>query len=92
MGQAVRAIYEQGRLRLLDPVDLAEGQEIQLLLIASERELTRAALRDIVVHYDPDAELDEVVDEAALLAEIDADTKGKPAISDAIIEERQEGP
>jgi predicted DNA-binding antitoxin AbrB/MazE fold protein len=91
VAQPVRAIYEQGRLRLLDPVDLAEGQEIQLMII-SERERARAALGDILVHYDPDAELDEPIDEAALLAEIHADTKGKPAISDAIIEERRGGP
>ena len=89
IAHAVRAIYEQGRLRLLDPVDLTEGQEIQLMIV-TERERARAALGDSLVHYDPDT--DEVVDEAALLAEIYTDTKGKPAISDAIIEERREGP
>jgi predicted DNA-binding antitoxin AbrB/MazE fold protein len=91
MEQLVRAVYEQGRLRLLDPVDLTEGQEIQLMIV-SERERARAALADVVVQYDAGAELDETIDEAALLAEIDANTKGKPAISDAIIEERREGP
>ncbi len=88
--QPIRAIYEHGHLRLIDPVDLAEGQEIQLVIL-SERERARAALSDILVHYEPDTELDEI-DEAALLAEIHADTKGKPVISDAIIEERREGP
>jgi predicted DNA-binding antitoxin AbrB/MazE fold protein len=34
--RAIRAIYEQGRLRLLDPVDLTEGQEIQRLRQESE--------------------------------------------------------
>ena len=60
-------------------------------MILSERERARVALADILVHYLPDDGLDDI-DESALLAEIHADTKGKPAISDAIIEERQEGP
>jgi predicted DNA-binding antitoxin AbrB/MazE fold protein len=85
----IRAVYEHGHLRLLDPVDLTEGQEIQLMIV-SERERARAALADILMHVD--AEADEIIDEAALLAEIDADTKGKPAISDAIVEERRDGP
>ena len=91
VAQAVRAVYEQGRLRLLDPVDLKEGQEIQLMII-SERECARAVLGDILVDYGPGADLAETVDEAALLAEIDADTRGKPAISEVILEERREGP
>ncbi len=87
----VRAVFERGHLRLLDPVNSTEGQEIQLLIV-SERERARAVLADILVHYDADGALDERIDEAALLAEIDADTKGKPTISNAIIEERREGP
>ncbi len=91
VAQPVRAIYEHGRLRLLDPVDLAEGQEIQLLIV-SERERARTALGDILVDNPPDHAPDESVDETALLAEIDADMKGKPGVSDVIIEERREGP
>ena len=89
--QAVRAVYEQGRLRLLDVVDLTEGQEIQRVIL-SQRERVRAALGDMLVRYVPDAGLAEPVDESALLAEIDATFRGKPAISDVIIEERREGP
>jgi predicted DNA-binding antitoxin AbrB/MazE fold protein len=89
MAQAVRAIYEQGRLRLLDPVNLIEGQEIHVMLL-SERERARAALDDLLVQYEP-APIEDV-DEAKLLAEIDAAMQGKPPISDAIIEERREGP
>jgi predicted DNA-binding antitoxin AbrB/MazE fold protein len=87
----VRAVYEHGHLRLLDPVDLIEGQEIQLMIV-SDRERARTALAEILIQNDSGAELDETIDEAALLAEIDGDTMGKPAISDAIIEERREGP
>ncbi|MEP7284373.1 MAG: antitoxin family protein [Chloroflexota bacterium] len=90
----VRAIYERGHLRLLDPVDLTEGQEIQLLIV-SERERARAVLADILLADDSGLEVEETMDEAALFAEIDANTttmQGKPTISDAIIEERREGP
>ncbi len=88
---ALRAVYEQGRLRLLDPVDLKEGQEVQLMIV-SERERAHAALGDILVTVAPNPEVDAHVDEAALLVDIDADTYGKPNVSDAIIHERQEGP
>jgi predicted DNA-binding antitoxin AbrB/MazE fold protein len=89
MADAVRAIYEQGRLRLLDPVNLAEGQEIALMIL-SERERARAALGNLMVEYAPEPVED--VDEAALLAEIDVAMKGKPPVSDVILEERREGP
>jgi len=89
MEQAVRAVYEQGWLRLLDPVNLIEGQEIHLMFL-SERERARAALDDLLVQYEP--EPIEDVDEAKLLAEIDTVMQGKPPLSDAMIEERREGP
>lgn len=89
MAQAVRAVYEQGRLRLLDQVNLLEGQEIHLILL-SERERARTALDDLLVQYAPEPA--EEVDEAKLLAEIDTAMQGKPPLSDVIIEERREGP
>jgi predicted DNA-binding antitoxin AbrB/MazE fold protein len=89
MAQAVRAVYEQGRLRLVDAVNLLEGQEIHLILL-SERERARTALDDLLVQYEPEAV--EEVDEAKLLSEIDAAMQGKPSLSDVIIEERREGP
>lgn len=30
MSRPIRAIYEGGRLRLLDPVELAEGEEVSV--------------------------------------------------------------
>ncbi len=89
MARAVRAVYEQGWLRLLDPVNLIEGQEVHVMLL-SERERARAALDNLLVQYELEP-LNEI-DEAKLLAEIDAAMEGKPPISDAIIEERREGP
>lgn len=89
MVQAVRAIYEQGWLRLLDPVHLIEGQEIHVMLL-SERERARVALDDLLVQYEPLSV--EEVDEAKLLEDIDAALQGKPPVSEAMIQERREGP
>lgn len=89
MAHAIRAVYEQGWLRLLEPVNLIEGQEIHVMLV-SERERARAVLEDLLVQYA--AEPVEEIDETKLLAEIDAAMRGQPPISDVIIEERREGP
>ncbi len=89
MSEAIHAVYENGSLRLLEPTNLTEGQHIQLVIL-SERELARTALASITAQTEPD-EADDI-DEAALLAEIDTATKGNPSVSDAIIEERREGP
>ena len=89
MSQAVRAVYEDGRLRVLDPVDLAEGEQVQLMIL-TDKERARAALGDLVV--EPEPATDEGVDEAVLLAEIDAALQGRVSVSDVIVQERQEGP
>ncbi len=89
MAQAVRAIYEDGRLRLLDPVALIEGEQVQVTIL-SDRERTRAALGDLLV--DPEPDRDDSVDEAALQAEIDAALQGQVSVSDVIIQERRAGP
>jgi len=89
MAQAVRAIYEDGRLRMLDPVALIEGEQVQVTIL-SERERTRAALGDLLVDSEPDR--DDSVDEAALQAEIDAALQGQVSVSDVIIQERRAGP
>lgn len=90
MAQTVRAVYEQGRLRLLDEVELAEGQEVHLNIL-SDRDLVIAALGDLVVKY-PEPAADDDFDEEALLREIEAELTGDLRLSDAIIEERREGP
>jgi predicted DNA-binding antitoxin AbrB/MazE fold protein len=89
MVESVRAIYEDGRLRLLDPVDLTEGQEIHLLIL-SERDRARAALSDLLLQMPRSAS--EAIDEDTLLQEIEAGFRGTPPLSEAIIEERREGP
>lgn len=89
MIHAIRAIFEQGKLRLLDPVELSEGQEIQVLIL-SEQNQVRAALSDLLVDMPEFADND--VDEAALMAEIADGFRGQNPLSQTIIEERQEGP
>ena len=89
MEGVVRAIYEQGRLRLLDPVSLTEGQEIEVLIV-SERERVRASLGDLVVNDETPSTIE--IDRASLFAEIDNALRGNGMVSDAILEERREGP
>jgi len=90
MVQILRAVYEQGHLRLLDPVDLKEGQEIRVVLL-SERDLLRVALADILVKPSRVVKNDDI-DEEALMREIEEGFRGVPPLSEAIIEERREGP
>lgn len=75
MSRPIRAIYEDGRLRLLDPVELVEGEEVQVSithLIATaaddpnrpstemtEKERFRAALGDSVRFPTPRAADDD---------------------------------
>ena len=48
MSQPIRAVYKGGKLWLLDPVHLTEGQEMRVLIL-SEEDRVRAALGDLVV-------------------------------------------
>jgi predicted DNA-binding antitoxin AbrB/MazE fold protein len=91
MGQTVRAIYEQGQLRLLDNVALAEGQEVNVS-IHSDMEIARLLLRDILVPTPIRRRGSDEVAEEALLREIQAELTADLRLSDAIIEERREGP
>jgi predicted DNA-binding antitoxin AbrB/MazE fold protein len=90
MSQAIRAIYEGGQLRLLDPVTLAEGEQVAIMIL-NENDAVLAALGDLVVPPSHDFD-DEDVDEAALLREIENVLEGKKPLSETIIEERREGP
>ncbi len=84
MSQTVRAIYGEGQLHLLEPVDLAEGQEIQVLIL-SKNDRVRIALGDLLAEA-PISSSDSL-DEAALLREIEEELKGH-SLSSAIIEDR----
>jgi predicted DNA-binding antitoxin AbrB/MazE fold protein len=89
MSQAIRAIYTDGQLHLLDPVVLNEGQQVQLVILSDE-ERVLAALGDLLVEV-PDL-TDENIDEAALMREIEEGFRGQSPLSETIIEERREGP
>jgi predicted DNA-binding antitoxin AbrB/MazE fold protein len=89
MVYTIRAVYEQGKLRLLDPVELIEGQQIQIA-IRQEQEMVRAALGDLLVQ--PTSPLQDKLDEEALMRQLDKAFAGQKPLSETIIEERREGP
>lgn len=87
--QSVRAVYKDGQLRLLDPVDLVDGQEVSITIMP-ERDLVRAALGDLLARL-PDPSHDDF-DENELMREIEEGFRGQPPLSETIIAERHEGP
>ncbi len=96
MTDTIRVVFEHGLLRPLDPVDLREGQEVQVTIV-SERERVRAALSDILVPDDSDRTDEEdavldALDEDVFFAEMDSLIRGSPSASEMIIEERRNGP
>jgi predicted DNA-binding antitoxin AbrB/MazE fold protein len=88
MSQLVRAIYTEGQLRLLDPVDLVDGQEIALTIL-SDAERVRAALGDLRIEMATTSGDD--IDETALAREIEESFQGQPPLSETVIQERREG-
>lgn len=91
MSQAIRAVYEGGHLRLLDPVELAEGERVSIAIL-SERDAILAALGDLIVPT-PQPEDDDFDEEAAMrLVKEELRAAGYPSVSQYIIQERREGP
>ena len=78
----------QRQLHLTDPVDLAEGQEVQLVILSGQPD-TRSVLRELLA--DVEADDLEPLDEQALLREIEAAFSGQPPLSETILEERRDG-
>lgn len=107
MSRPIRAIYEGGHLRLLDPVELAEGEEVRVAIThltaasadtparswaeMTEDERFRAALGDSVRFPTPRPP-DDDFDEEAVQRELDEALKGLPPVSEYIIRERREEP
>jgi predicted DNA-binding antitoxin AbrB/MazE fold protein len=89
ISQPIRAVYHEGQLRLLDPVNLSEGEEIQFMILSDE-ERVLAALGDLLVEI-PDA-TGEDADEEELARAIEEGFRGQPSLADTIIEERRDGP
>ena len=88
MSRPIRAIYEHGQLRLLDPVTLVEGEEISIVVLRA-RSPVRVALGDLLA--EPPAGSAEPTDDAALAQMIAAAGADLPPVSEAIIAERGEG-
>jgi predicted DNA-binding antitoxin AbrB/MazE fold protein len=89
MAEIIRAVYEHGQLRPLDPLALTDGQEIRLTIL-SEQEQVRSALAEMLAPVD--AEPAEDMDDAALVATIDAVLQGTSPVSEVLLTERHEGP
>lgn len=88
MSHPIRAVYSEGQLHLLEPVELAEGQEIQIVIL-SGRDQLRSELGDLV---DTVPEVDTDLDEAALMSEIEAGFRNQSPLSETIVQERRAGP
>lgn len=85
--QYIRAVYEDGHLRLLDPVELQNGEQVYLN-IQTEDAMLRAALGDLVRWPDPTYnEHEELEAQAEELRQ--AFSVGKP-LSEMILEDRGE--
>jgi predicted DNA-binding antitoxin AbrB/MazE fold protein len=88
MAIEIRAIYENGLFRPLDPVDLAEGQEVTVSFVMNEETAIRAALGDLVHWHDLNADIHpEIEDEAQAIEDA---FRGLRPLSEIIIEERNE--
>jgi predicted DNA-binding antitoxin AbrB/MazE fold protein len=87
---SIRAVFENGRLRPLEPVDLIEGQEIELMIL-TEDERAVAALRDLLVEIPAENDISQE-DEDALMREVEEAFRDQRPLSESIIEERREGP
>lgn len=80
----VRAIYQNGHLRLLDPVELQDGQEVEIQFVP--RSLEEAAA-DLLISFEP---TDDAFDDEAAQRQLDKALRGKRPLSEIIIEERRE--
>ena len=88
MLQSIRAIYEHGQLRLLDTIELVEGEQVTITIV-HERESAKAALGDLLVES---SEIDDNLNEDALFREIEAGFRGQKPLSEEIIQQRRQGP
>jgi predicted DNA-binding antitoxin AbrB/MazE fold protein len=85
----VRAIYEGGKLRLLEPLDLPEGQAVNIEVEPmSDDDVLRKTLSDLVIWPDTSDDSDAWVEDMA--EEIDKAFQGDPPLSQIIIEDRGE--
>ncbi len=83
---SIRAIYEDGVLKPLDPLDLTSGQAVRLTIEMDEHANLRALLGDLVRWANPDDDRDAWVEAEA--DAIDQALQGDPPLSQIIIQSR----
>lgn len=89
MSIRIRAVYEEGRLRPLVPVELCEGQQVDVVIQQVDQDdAVRAALGDLVRWPDPADECHADIEAQADAIER-AFSGGRP-VSEMIIEDRGE--
>ncbi len=72
MSESIRAVYESGHLRLLDPVDLAEGEQVNVAILKETGDIgahprARMPARDLMKL--PPAERNRILEAQAARAE-----------------------
>jgi predicted DNA-binding antitoxin AbrB/MazE fold protein len=90
MALKIRAIYENGQIKLLDPVELHEGQQLTVNVEqVSEQDAVRAALGNLIRPSNPDDNRDAWVEELA--EEIAQELSKGRSLTEILIEERNSG-
>ena len=95
MALIIRAVYEDGLLRPLDPLDLDEGDVVKLNIEGlGEQEKLRIALSDLVVWPEPYATVAEAQQSEVELSVLQEDLTSQigfdKSLSQAILDERYE--
>lgn len=70
---AVRAIYKNGHLQLLDPIDLQEGEEVHVHIV-DKHDILIDLISDLIVKPETTDNFDDI-DEAVLMQQLDATTQ-----------------
>lgn len=91
MTHIIRAVYKNGVLHPVTPIELQEDVEVHLEVLTTREAMDRV-LGSLLVKDMPVPQENETVDEEAILREIDEIMKDQPPLSEVIIEERRTGP
>ncbi|MBL8130399.1 MAG: antitoxin family protein [Anaerolineae bacterium] len=87
---SIRAIYHKGQLRLMEKVDLAEGQEVQIQILERPHRFSDA-IRDLLIGMEDMTEEIAAYDDEAIQRSLDEALQGKGPLSEIIIADRHEG-
>lgn len=95
MALKLRAVYENGLLRLLDPVTLREGEEVNIQVTkiptkSEEDKRIQAVLGDALLWNNPDSDVDGEIEPLQMELDQTMQHTDKPT-SQLIIEEREQG-